>query len=332
MSDLRTIEGDPSWIPHRLDVQGRSVEFIRVSRAKLADRGFLADRDPPASDRAVLGWDAVQSMAPAKGTMHLIVHSAFCRSTLLVRALDAPGIVTPFNEPGIVASLVNAGEAGRAMIAPVMALLSRPHAHGEAVVLKPTNHANMIVPEILRHLPDARVLLMTNALPGFLRSVARRGLMGRNWGRKLFLELQSYAGMDFGMDPRASFAMTDLQASGLAWFLNQRFFTLLASGSLPGIARERFAVLDSDRFDAQREATISALFAHFSINAPGDLSASLALSPVFDQHAKLGGNFAPEDEKRLDTVCEEEIGQVAQWVDLIAQQTGINAPVAHTLF
>lgn len=332
MTDLHMIESDPSWLPHRLDMAGQWVEFIRAPRSTLADRGFLADRDPPESDRIKLGWDDVLSMAPAKGRIHFIVHSAFCRSTLLVRALDAPGTVTPLNEPGIIASLVNAGEAGRSLIAPLMGLLSRAHVAGEAVIVKPTNHANMILPQIMRDVPDARVVLMTNALSDFLGSIARRGLMGRNWGRKFFLEMQSYAGMDFGMDPRESFALTDLQAAGLAWFLNQRFFTLIAEGQVQGVDRARIAVLDGGRFDAKRERTIGAVFRHFRIDAPTGLAAALANGEVFLHHAKLGGSFATDGTEQLDHLMEQEIDQVGEWIAMIAAQAGVTAPVAQTLF
>ena len=70
---------------------------------------------------------------------------------------------------------------------------------------------------------------MTNPLPAFLAAVVRKGMMGRRWGRQLYLELMSYAGMDLGMDGREQYLMTDLQATALAWFLNQRFLALLAS-------------------------------------------------------------------------------------------------------
>ena len=332
MIDPRIIEHDPAWLPHALDAQKRTVEFIKVPRTTLGDRGFLADRDPGPSDRAVLSWDQVQAMAPSAAPLHLIAHSAFCRSTLLVRAVDTPGVAAPLNEPGILASLVNAGEAAREMITPIMALLSRQHADGETVIVKPTNHANMIVPVILRSVPNSSAVLMTNGMPAFLRAVARRGLMGRNWGRKLFLELQSYAGMNFGMDPKDSFALTDLQAAGLAWFLNQRFFTLIAEGQVQGIDRARIAVLDGDRFDVERERTIGAVFQHFRINAPTGLAAALANGDVFHQHAKLGGSFAAYGTEQRDHLTEQEIDQVGEWIALIAAQAGVTVPVAQTLF
>lgn len=332
MPDADLFATDASWLPHRIDVAARTVEFIHVPRAQLANQGFLADRDPPAQQRAMVSWDAVLAMQPAAGRLHFIFHTAFCRSTLLVRALDAPGIVVGLNEPGIIASIVNSGEAAAPLIAPLLALLARPHSYGEAVVVKPTDHANMLMPALLRHRPDARAVLMTNDLPVFLNSVVRRGMMGRRWARQLFLEMQSYAGMDFGMDGRETFSMTDLQAGGLAWFLAQRWLALHAAGQIKGVAGERCRVLDGDTFNAERAKTISAVLTHLDIATPPDCAHNLANGAVFEQHSKLGGNFGSEAGGPNSPIPDEEIAQVQQWVTLIADQAGIAVPLRQTLF
>ncbi|MBX7531825.1 hypothetical protein K3165_02670 [Qipengyuania sp. 1XM1-15A] len=332
MADTNTIENDPCWLPHRIDVPARQLEFIRVERDELSAQGFLADREPGAEGRALAPWDEVIAMKPESGKLHFIFHTAFCRSTLLVRALDAPGTSVGLNEPGIIASMVNAGDAARPLIGPILALLARPHAAGEAVFVKPTNHANMLMPALLQARPEARAVLMTNDLPVFLRSVARKGLMGRRWGRQLFLEMQGYAGMDFGMDARENFAMSDMQAAGLAWFLAKRWFALHLGGQVQGVSGERMRVLDGDRFDAAREQTIASVFNFAGIEAPDGLAHSLASGPVFSQHSKLGGSFEEKAPAEEDAKLTEEIEQVGQWVGMIAQQAGLQVPLKQTLF
>lgn len=331
MSHARTIESDPSWLPHRIDVPQRQIEFIRVPRGELSGQGFLADRDPPAVDRAMIGWDDVAAMKPPAGQLHFIFHTAFCRSTLLARALDAPGFAVGLNEPGIIASMVNAGEAAAPLMPALLALLARPHAAGEVVFVKPTNHANRLMPAMLRARPEARAVLMSNDLPVFLASVARKGMMGRRWGRQLFLEMQGYAGMDFGMDARETFAMTDMQAAGLAWFLSQRWFSMHLSGQVAGVAAGRLRVLDGDRFDAEREATIASVLAMAGVEA-GELPRVLATGPVFNEHSKLGGSFDAASERAEDPRLAEEIDQIRQWIGMIAQQAGLDLPLPQTLF
>ncbi|PZO70911.1 MAG: hypothetical protein DI640_14715, partial [Sphingomonas taxi] len=326
MPDAIEIIADPAWFPHRLDAGRRIVEFIRMEREDFAAQGFLADRDPPASERTSLAWDDVVAMAPGPARVHFIFHTAFCRSTLLVRAIDRPGRILGLNEPGVIASLVNAGPAAEPLVEPVLALLARPQRPGEQVFVKPTNHANRLMPALMRAMPDARAILMTNPLPSFLRSAARKGMMGRRWGRQLYLEMQAYGAMDFGMDGRETFSMTDLQAAALAWFLAQRWFALHATGQVRDVAPDRFAVLDGDRFDAERETTLRSLFEFCDVADPPALAQELADGPVFSQHSKTGGSFVPGQDRRVDENTEEEIAQVGQWIDLIAKQSGLPLP------
>ena len=330
MTSPADIAADPAWLPHRIDSATRQVEFLRLERDVLAADGFLADRDPGSRGRALASWSDVQAMRIPEGRLHFVFHTAFCRSTLLIRALDLPGKVVGLNEPGIVASMVNAGPAAAALHAPLLALLARPHRPGEVVVVKPTNHANALMPALLAARPDARAILMTHPLPSFLASVARKGLMGRNWARRLFLEMQGYAGMDFGMSPQESFALTDMQAAALAWFLAQRWFDAHLRGGVRGVASERLRVLDGDRFAAAREETLAAAANFFGVADPEGAAATMACSPVFTRHAKSGTPYSG-DAPSKDPMLAEEIAQVGQWLALIAQQAGVPVPVEQTL-
>jgi len=332
MTDARTIEADPAWLPRRIDAGHRRVEFLRIPRAQLSSAQFLADRTPASlADQAALSFDDVLAMRPRTGPLHFIFHTAFCRSTLLARALDIPGVCVGLSEPGIIGSLVQAGEAGARLMRPLLDLLSRPHAPGEMVFVKPTNHANRLIPALLAARPDAKAVLMTNGLPPFLAAIVRRGMLGRRWGRQLFLELQSYAGMDFGMDARESFAMTDLQAAALAWFLNQRWFAMQLAQHPAGHAAPRLRTLDGDHFAAHPAQTLRAMLALAGTDLPQPRAEAAATSPLFTTHAKLGGDFAGQQAqaaaRTASPVVEEEIAQIAKWVGLIAQQAGLEVPV-----
>lgn len=330
--DVAKFSADPEWLPHRIDPAAGMLQFLHIPRSDLAAPQFLADRTPAtAADEAFLPLGRLAGVEPETGPLHFVFHTAFCRSTLLVRALDIPGVAAGLSEPGILVSLTNMGEAGRALVAPMLDLLSRPHpaAEGEreaAVVVKPTNHANRLIPALLDARPDARAVLMTNPLPAFLAAVVRKGMMGRRWGRRLYLELMGYAGMDLGMDAREQFSMTDLQAAGLAWFLNQRYFAMLLD-RYP----ERLRTLDGDVFDARRADTIAAIAGLFDLPLDAARAARVAEGPVFATHSKRGGDFnatAAKDSERADSpLVEEEIAQVGQWVAMIADQAGLSVPV-----
>ncbi len=289
MPDIAEIERDPHWLPHALDMQAQRMQFVRITREVLSQPPFLADFTPDSAAGEVwLSFDQVKAMRPETGALHFIFHSAFCRSTLLVRALEVEGISAGLAEPGIIARLAGAGAGAAPLVKPVCDLLSRPWGQGEAVFVKPTNHANMLIPALLEARPDASAVLMTNGLQPFLRSVSRRGLMGRRWGRQLYLEMMGYAGMDLGMDGREQFSMTDLQAATLGWFLTQRMF----AGLLAGPHGERLRVLDGDRFDAERADTLAAVFHLAGIEVAPEKIEAVVDGPRFRSHAKLGGDFA----------------------------------------
>ncbi|MWV26897.1 hypothetical protein GRF63_03160 [Erythrobacter sp. GH3-10] len=198
--------------------------------------------------------------------------------------------------------------------------------------VKPTNHANMLIPALLDARPDASAVLMTNDLAPFLRSVSRRGLMGRRWGRQLYLELMGYAGMDLGMDAREQFSMTDLQAATVGWFMSQRLFANL----LAGPQGKRLRVLDGDRFNSDRADTLEAVFALAGMNVPPEKIAAIVDGPRFRSHAKLGGDFSPGAGNVAPDapppIVEEEIAQMQQWIGMVAQQAGLKVPLTQTLF
>ena len=322
---ISDIETDPSWIPHKLDLQRQAVEFVRVPDAQFAATGFLFEYEPgDPADRMSLSFDQVTEISVEALPLHFIFHTAFCRSTLLSRALNIPGMSIGMSEPGIIANLASGGGRVEPLIAPILGLLARKKAGVEGIFVKPTNHANRLIPALLRALPNAQAVLMTNSVSPFLQSVRRRGLMGHRWGRRLYLEMQSYAGVDLGMSPEEQFSMTDLQAAGLAWLLNQNYFTQLASS----VFGNRIRTLDGDFFNSNREDTIRAVLAFARLD-PNEIGPDgISLESAFATHAKLGGKLAEQDNGTAHT---EEIGQVRQWLELIAEQMNVEMPIRQTL-
>lgn len=322
---ISEIQSDPGWIPHTLDMQARTIEFLKVPHERYEAPGFLFEFDPPdPADRLQASLAQVLEIEVDTLPVHFVFHTAFCRSTLLSRALNIPGISIGMSEPAIISGLASGGAEAEPLVRPLLRLLGRKRDGIGAVFVKPTNHANRLIPSILRALPEARAILMTNSVAPFLQSVRKRGLMGHRWGRRLYLELQRYAGLDLGMPPEEQFAMTDLQAAGLAWLLNQNYFSqLLAS---PFGARLR--TLDGDFFNEHRGETIEAVLKFCNVEPGNHTPATLSSSTAFAAHSKLGGNVVA---KEADSVTADEIGQIAHWLDLIAGQIGISVPIPQTL-
>lgn len=328
MVDSRQILSDPHWLPASYDPQAGRVGFVRLTRERLAEPAFLADAVTSSGEgEASLPLAEVSAAQVPGGPVHFIFHTAFCRSTLLARALEQPGLCAGLSEPGIIARI---GGAQPAVIDAAVKLLARPWGEGEAVFVKPTNHANALIPALMDAAPDARAVLMTNPLPSFLAAVVRKGMLGRRWARQLYLEIMGYSGMDLGMDGREQFAMTDLMAGGLAWFLNQRYFDALARRY-----GDRVRVLDGDAFGADPARTLEAIGTFTGVGIDTQRAAAIAAGPVFARDAKTGEDYAQKSARDAaatqSAVVEDEIAKTAEWIGMIAQQAGLAVPLRQTL-
>lgn len=322
---ITEVESNPEWIPHAFNLETRRVDFLRIPEERYSATGFLFEYAPSnPADRISMSFEQLSGLEVESLPLHFIFHTAFCRSTLLARTLNIPGVAIGMSEPNIIASLASGGPMVEPLIEPLLRLLGRKRAGIDAIFVKPTNHANRMIPALMNAQPEARAILMTNPVSPFLQSVRKRGLMGHRWGRRLYIELQGYAGIDFGMSPEEQFSMTDLQAAGLAWLLNQNYFTRLGAGDI----KERVRMLDGDFFNENRGETIQAALAFVGIGSGHHSARELALHTAFGDHSKVGG---PVSDANADKSTSEEIKQVEHWLGLIAAQMGLEAPLRQTL-
>lgn len=334
MTDIATICADPQWLPHRYHAAEGQVEFLYAEPAQMRAATFLADLDtvhPERRCRLSVAQVAGITDVPG-GALHFVFHTAFCRSTLLTRALDIPGIAFGLSEPAILNDLSHAGREAFPILAPILSLLARPIEGAPIIVVKPSNVANNLLPALLSARPESRGLLLSGSLSAFLWSVHKKGLMGRSWTRRLYRRVSQFAPLDLGMDEAAMFELSDLQVAALAWLLQQRYFAM-ALGSRVGA---RLATLDSaDLMDARLDA-LEGTGRHFGIALAREHWRDLAEGPVFARHAKLGGDFegivSLEDEAARSTVVQEEVAMVEQWIAAIAGQIGLTVPVRKPLF
>eukprot|EP01137_Pigoraptor_chileana_P025078 Opistho-2@94009 len=207
---LRQLLSDPSWLPHRYDERRDAFHLLQVDRAGRAGIPFLTDehlqgRAPRVVDRA-----QVVAAAPAAAPVHFIFHSAYCCSTLLARLLDMPGVASTLKEPVFLNDMVgwrHRGGEGR-RIAMVLdqglGLLARPFDAGEAVIIKPSNVVNALIPAMMAMKPDAKALLLYAPLEQYLSSIARKGMWSRLWVRELLVKQLRDGMVQLGLDPMYS--------------------------------------------------------------------------------------------------------------------------------
>lgn len=283
---------DPTWLPHSYDAQRDSLVFAHVPVAHrkqvvFLDRRFLAQapQSPP------LPVSQLSSVDVEAGPAHFIFHTAFCCSTLMTRALDLPGVAAGLKEPGVLVSFAhhwsNARQTPGALNALrlTLDLLSRPTARGETQIIKASNAANHLLPEILHLRPDAKVLVMYSGLGNFLESVTRRDFGGRSFARQMHQTFTDVMPLDVAFTQQEQMLQTDTQIAALVWLMQIAFFNQMQRY----YGADRIRTLSSDRFLADPANALANAGAFFDLKVSRDIWAEIAAGPVFSEHAKERG-------------------------------------------
>jgi hypothetical protein len=323
---------DPAWIVHRYDLAGDAFVMRRFPREDHRLVPFLTDEylgpPPPEPDWAT----PIQAGALGRpGPIHFILHSAFCNSTLLTRALDHPGLAMGLSEPVVLNDFVGLRRRGEiAMPAfgqrcdAALSLLSRPWENGEAVVVKPSCIVNPLAGGLLGLRPEAKAIVMHTRLELFLGSVARKGLWARLWARELaegFFRDGILAPL--GMEPSDLPRLTDLQAAAASWLGQQVVFADLAKRYGP----ERIRGLEAEQLYPDPAPVLRQVADHFGLSRDTGLRDALARAAALRRHSKTGAEFdmaARRGEQELATAAHrEEIEAVSEWGRQCAARAGV---------
>ena len=326
------IVADPDWLAHRHDPETDSVHFVHVPRAVQRTLPFLTDEYlPKDAPRRILPRAAALAAAPPPAPLHLILHSAFCCSTLLARAIDRDGVASALSEPVLLNDLVGwkrrGGDPRRIaeVLDGALTLLARPYGPGQPVIVKPSNVLNCLAPALLAMRPGLHAVLLHAPLRIFLGSVARKGMWGRLWVRELLTGQLADGLIDLGFAPSDYLRLTDLQVAAVGWLAQQALFARLAAAH-----GARVRLIDSELFLADRAGELAEILPLFGLPAdPGAITATLA-GPAFTRHSKYGTAFdaaARIDEQRSGTALHaDEIDKVALWAEAVAANAGVPLP------
>lgn len=325
-ADVAAIVRDPLWFADRYDPGHDAVHFRRLTRddhraATFLTDEYLSDRAPKVIIRRA---DALAAEPPT-GPVHFLFHSAYCCSTVLARAFDAPGVAMGLKEPVLLNDLVGWRARGgqpadvAAVLDAGLTLFARPFAPGEATVIKPSNVANGFASAMLTVRPGSRALLLHAPLRVYLGSVARKGMWGRLWVRELLVKQIRDGTAWPGMGAEEFIGQTDLQAAAIGWLAQHALFARLA-GRFPA----RVRTLDSETLMADPVAAMTALALLFGIGL--DVPAVVA-GPAFATHSKHGTAFdatARAAEATAANVHADEIDKVAVWAEAVAATAGLS--------
>ena len=178
----RDVALDPKWLPHTFDLSGEKLTLAFVPRQSHRELMFLSDEHFADNFQKVTHPAAAiasQVAEARQAPIHFIFHTAFCCSTLMLKAIDIPGRTLGLKEPDVLINLANRfirsddqGNGERLDL--VLHLLARPFEAGESIIVKPTNFANRLAMPVLEARPDSRAVLLYSDVRPLLRSILKR--------------------------------------------------------------------------------------------------------------------------------------------------------------
>jgi hypothetical protein len=329
------IWNDGAWLAHRYDPSADAFHLRPVSRSAHNAATFLTDEylgvEP---NPLVLSRRDAKARSADNVSLHFILHSAFCASTMFANGFDLPGLSMGLKEPVLLNDIVGFRRRGAPIVAvaerlgDALDMLARPFGDDLAVVVKPSNIFNALAPASLAMRPTSKAILVYAPLSVFLLSVARKGLWCRLWCREL-LEGQIADGIvDLGFEPSDFFRQTDLQVAAVGWLAQQKLFHDMTRK----FGSERIATLDSEQLTANPGKALCAAASHFGF---GDHAAANDAHPAFGTHSKFGGSFRTEDRRAeyalAQTAYGDEIEKVLIWAKAVAQSANIPLTLGHAL-
>lgn len=327
---LHDVTADPDWLPHTYDAAGSALTFVNLSHAARDELMFLSDEHFAGRfAKASFPVDAVSAAVGDAGRapIHFIFHTSFCCSTLLARALHVPGKSGVLKEPDVLINVANRfirsdDAANRKRLELVLRLLERPAAPGEAVIVKPSNFGNRLLDPALASRPQSRAVLLYSDFGTLLRSLLKRGMFGRIFGRRLFTQLLGWSPLDFGYRGEELLHLTDVQVIALAWLMQVAHFDSVARAF-----GDRVMLLDSAELLGNPAGSIGRAQGLFGLGLDEGEVQAIAAGPVFARHSKFSDrDYSPEEREEEHRSASEahsdEIEMVIKWIEAVAAQVG----------
>ena len=339
MAPLTELLKNPEWFPIGLSQDYRTIQFGRVSRDDLAEEAFL-DQRMSGSIKAIQEHPVREIVAqagefPAELPV-FVFHSAFCCSTLLARAFDAPGRCLSLKEPDVLMGLANAlrmqkdSAANTELLRVVLGLLARRFKPGESILVKPTNSAN----RLLAHVLDlgAPVLVLYGDLRSFLVSVIKKGEACKAFIRTQYNIFSLDDGGLAGIPSRQAMTFTDLQVATLVWRHQLETF----QRELTQRTGDNIVSLDFRKLLEEPAATLDAVARHLGLPHDRATLDDIARGPVFARNSKFSdrdydAGQRARDEASLEQQHSDALKQIDEWARSLNLGTDFDLPLARRL-
>lgn len=314
---------DARWFPLDYQLEQDTFVFAHADAQTLGAASFLDRRLSTSTEQGLaISPDAIPRHQLI-GRPALLLHTAFCCSTLLARALHAPQAVMALKEPLALTQLTRwdldrarSATALEERLDTAMALLGRPWVAGGRVLVKPTNIVNRLAQRLVRLVAPARVVLLYASLQEFLiscfkkmpeaetriRSMAHTLLPGTRLAARL------------GLSAREPFNI--IESAVLTWYAQMEAYHDMLSG--PDAARARS--LDMDALLAEPKAVVTRC-AHWLALEGALTGLDARVADVFSRHAKSTEvAYDPAERAREKALMLKHYGQLIAEAEQWAQR------------
>ena len=314
--------GTPEFFPMRIDPQRSTMLFVQMSKESFKDSVFLDSRAVLAGRRTLLAEIPKLRSRRAQSPLHVILHGAFCGSTLLARYFEQLPRCLVLKEPSILGQLAMANEAAPALwdewCDVSLAMLARSFDSDVAVIAKAPDMSNWMGDAILDRSPATKIIFLHSALNTFLLQTLK-DQERRRWLREHVIHLQDgFSRVPFLCD-EAPPDWTDGQCAAAMWLLN----SFLCSSLLARPDSDRVLVMNADDLISQPQASFLATARFLGVlNDKKNRRAAQQISPMTN-HAKdvtlaYDASTRAADIARAEEAFGNEVQEAISW----ARQVG----------
>jgi hypothetical protein len=326
---------DPHFFLFNLDLDKSSLQFIEIDEQALRGSPFHDRRISNFSSRRAVQANirqidaALQARGANRPKINYLFHTAFCCSTLISRSLDIPGVNLCLREPEILMTLANHRRMrhgvfadrrqGGALLASITRLLNKSFAPDEQVLIKPTNAANNLLPDIVQAPTTGKVVLLYSNLERFLISIMRKGEACRAFARRLFNVL-SLDERPFDIPQRTLMEFTDLQIAAVVWHMQITRYRQQITASPDAPLR----TLNCDTFLERPREMLSRLVEFYGLAASAEQIEAIVTGPVFNRDSKNATRAYDRTLREAEYAeTKERHAQTLRWVMQWAQSVGL---------
>lgn len=329
---------NPRFLLHKVDLASDRLIFLPTNRSLLGEASFLDGRTeiaagPPISCSLEAALEARGEGASPPD--RFIFHVAFCGSTRLARILDRPGKVFALREPNVLVELADwkaaleRRSAEDRRLAPLVRLacasLGARWQPDEAIIVKPSNWINNLLPELCLSARDMRPLFVVSSRRAFLRAVFRGGRDRLAFTARLAAHLASARSSHQALLNAAIHAASDPlgQAAHLAAFAHWLQHRLFRRAMLAG-GWGSDHVVTFDRIEQAPHAAAAAANAALDLGlSPADLTDGVARNTsrnAKQPDAAYSAEERFEADRKVERVHGPHIEAALAWArDLLAE-------------